>query len=133
MPGAPLSGGPWETQDHAALVLPLLSTTACSVAQFPGCGRVELGATWLHGLAGNPLYDYAVEQGLMSAKADQKGRLLHCARSRFYSTTRARRGAIERAWLGLSGQGHSMRMLYKSLGVCFLTPPTERCPVQRPR
>ena len=43
------------------------------LVQFPGCGRVELGATWLHGLAGNPLYDYAVEQGLMSSKADQKG------------------------------------------------------------
>ncbi len=45
-----------------------------SQRRLPGCGRVELGATWLHGLAGNPLYDYAVEQGLMSATADQKGR-----------------------------------------------------------
>ena len=40
---------------------------------------MELGATWLHGLAGNPLYDYAVEQGLMSATADQKGQAAEVA------------------------------------------------------
>ena len=32
-----------------------------------------MGATWLHGLEGNPLYAYAVEHGLMSSAAKQKG------------------------------------------------------------
>lgn len=34
---------------------------------------MELGATWLHGLKGNPLYAYAVEAGIMSPKAKQRG------------------------------------------------------------
>ncbi len=51
--------------------------------QLPGCGRVELGATWLHGLKGNPLYEYAVEAGIMSQTAKQKGALpAHCADTR---------------------------------------------------
>eukprot|EP00208_Stichococcus_sp_RCC1054_P004285 CAMPEP_0206141490 /NCGR_PEP_ID=MMETSP1473-20131121/13113_1 /ASSEMBLY_ACC=CAM_ASM_001109 /TAXON_ID=1461547 /ORGANISM="Stichococcus sp, Strain RCC1054" /LENGTH=529 /DNA_ID=CAMNT_0053536087 /DNA_START=104 /DNA_END=1693 /DNA_ORIENTATION=- len=38
-------------------------------AQLEGCGSVEMGATWLHGLAGNPLFDLAVQEGLMTRTA----------------------------------------------------------------
>jgi len=36
-------------------------------------GRVaELGANWIHGVLGNPLYEYAVQHGLLSSVPDQK-------------------------------------------------------------
>jgi hypothetical protein len=35
-----------------------------------------MGATWLHGLQGNPLYHYAVEKGIMSPHATQEGKLM---------------------------------------------------------
>ena len=34
--------------------------------QLPDAGRVELGATWLHGLKGNPMYELALQYGLMN-------------------------------------------------------------------
>ena len=33
--------------------------------QIEGCGKVELGATWFHGIVGNPLYEHAIQLGLM--------------------------------------------------------------------
>lgn len=57
-----------------------------SASQLQGCGRVEMGATWLHGLQGNPLYAYAVETGIMSPSATQKGKLFcGCATDRLLS------------------------------------------------
>ncbi|KAK9860346.1 hypothetical protein WJX84_005539 [Apatococcus fuscideae] len=38
---------------------------ACTL-QLPDTGRVELGATWLHGLKGNPMYELALQYGLMN-------------------------------------------------------------------
>lgn len=37
----------------------------CAVMQIEGCGKVELGATWFHGIVGNPLYEHAIQLGLM--------------------------------------------------------------------
>jgi len=34
--------------------------------QLEGCGKVELGATWFHGIVGNPLYEHAIQLGLMT-------------------------------------------------------------------
>ena len=34
--------------------------------QIEGCGKVELGATWFHGIVGNPLYEHAIRLGLMT-------------------------------------------------------------------
>ena len=34
-------------------------------SQLPSGTRVELGATWFHGIQGNPLYDIAVWEGLI--------------------------------------------------------------------
>ena len=34
--------------------------------QIAGLGRVEQGATWLHGLDGNPVYEAALAAGLMT-------------------------------------------------------------------
>lgn len=39
--------------------------------QLPDAGRVELGATWLHGLKGNPMYELALQYGLMNG-SEQK-------------------------------------------------------------
>jgi hypothetical protein len=33
--------------------------------QLPLSGPVELGATWFHGTKGNPVYDFAVRQGVV--------------------------------------------------------------------
>lgn len=55
--------------------------SALQCLQLPGCGRVEMGATWLHGLKGNPLYAYAVEKGIMLPNATQKGKPHVAARS----------------------------------------------------
>ena len=33
--------------------------------QLPSGAEVELGATWFHGIQGNPLYDIAVWEGLV--------------------------------------------------------------------
>ncbi len=38
---------------------------SCNV-QLEGCGKVELGATWFHGIVGNPLYEHAIQLGLMT-------------------------------------------------------------------
>lgn len=35
--------------------------------QLPVAGPVELGATWFHGTVNNPVYDFAVAQGIISA------------------------------------------------------------------
>ena len=46
-----------------------------ALMQVPGCGRVELGATWFHGIHGNPLYEHAVQLGLMQREtSDQSGK-----------------------------------------------------------
>ena len=37
----------------------------CTMMQIEGCGKVELGATWFHGIVGNPLYEHAIQLGLM--------------------------------------------------------------------
>lgn len=37
----------------------------CHTHPLPGCGVVELGATWFHGTVGNPAYDVAKSSGLM--------------------------------------------------------------------
>lgn len=37
---------------------------ACT-REIQGCGKVELGATWFHGIVGNPLYEHAVQLGIM--------------------------------------------------------------------
>ncbi|KAL0055945.1 hypothetical protein WJX82_006032 [Trebouxia sp. C0006] len=34
--------------------------------ELEGCGKVELGATWFHGIVGNPLYEHAIQLGLMT-------------------------------------------------------------------
>ena len=36
--------------------------------QLPDCGKVEYGATWFHGIEGNPLYEHAVRLGLLDRK-----------------------------------------------------------------
>lgn len=46
--------------------------------QLEGCGSVEMGATWLHGLAGNPLFDLAVQEGLMTRTAKPAGGVTCC-------------------------------------------------------
>ncbi len=51
-------------------------TAAARVAQLDGIGTVELGATWLHGLAGNLLFDLAVQEGMMSRNAKPAGESL---------------------------------------------------------
>ena len=33
--------------------------------QLGSCGLVELGATWLHGLRGSPVYELALQKGFM--------------------------------------------------------------------
>ncbi|KAK9862734.1 hypothetical protein WJX84_007407 [Apatococcus fuscideae] len=56
---------------HASLDVTLLESSqrvggrACTL-QLPDAGRVELGATWLHGLKGNPMYELALQYGLMN-------------------------------------------------------------------
>lgn len=35
--------------------------------QLPVAGPVELGATWFHGTIKNPVFDFAVKQGIISA------------------------------------------------------------------
>ena len=43
------------------------------VVAYCNLGRVaELGANWIHGVLGNPLYEYAVQHGLLSSVPDQK-------------------------------------------------------------
>ena len=43
--------------------------------QLPDGQKAELGATWLHGIHGHPVYNLAVEYGLMSAEPT-KGELI---------------------------------------------------------
>lgn len=38
------------------------------LVQLPDGQKAELGATWLHGIDGHPVYDLAVEYGLMPAQ-----------------------------------------------------------------
>ena len=46
--------------------------------QLPDAGRVELGATWLHGLKGNPMYELALQYGLMNgSERKQASEQLH--------------------------------------------------------
>ncbi|KAK9810120.1 hypothetical protein WJX72_005080 [[Myrmecia] bisecta] len=40
---------------------------ACT-AEFAGCGKVALGATWLHGLIGNPIFELAVQHGFLTGE-----------------------------------------------------------------
>ena len=35
--------------------------------------KVELGATWLHGIKGHPVYDLAVQYGLMDPHTSKGG------------------------------------------------------------
>lgn len=49
-----------------------------SRVQLPGCGLVEYGATWFHGIEGNPLYEHAVRFGLVDRK-EAEGQRKHCA------------------------------------------------------
>ena len=35
--------------------------------------KVELGATWLHGIKGHPIYDLAVQYGLMDPHTSKGG------------------------------------------------------------
>ena len=42
------------------------------ILQIPGCGKVELGATWFHGIHGNPLYEHAVQFGLINRDEAEK-------------------------------------------------------------
>lgn len=35
------------------------------VLSFPGGAKAELGASWIHGVLGNPLYELAVSKGLL--------------------------------------------------------------------
>ena len=37
-----------------------------------GQTRTELGANWIHGVLGNPLYEFAVQHGLLSSVPEQK-------------------------------------------------------------
>ena len=58
-----------------------LSTVSCfrptvsrPSVQLPSGGQVELGATWFHGIQGNPLYDIAVWEGLVrDLRGDRSG------------------------------------------------------------
>lgn len=47
--------------------------------QLPDCGRVEYGATWFHGIEGNPLYEHAVRLGLIDRKEAERERMLDAA------------------------------------------------------
>lgn len=42
-----------------------VTLTRIASSQLPSGARVELGATWFHGIQGNPLYDIAVWEGLI--------------------------------------------------------------------
>ena len=45
-----------------------------NLMQLPDGQKVELGATWLHGIQGHPVYDLALHYGLM-APHKKKGKL----------------------------------------------------------
>ncbi len=42
-----------------------MSEQRSPLPQLPSGAQVELGATWFHGICGNPLYDLAVWEGLV--------------------------------------------------------------------
>jgi len=42
-----------------------IQITACFL-QLPAAGPAELGATWFHGTEHNPVYDLAVEYGMVA-------------------------------------------------------------------
>jgi hypothetical protein len=42
--------------------------------QLEGCGAAELGATWLHGLKGHPVYQLALDRGLMDGAEKHRAR-----------------------------------------------------------
>ena len=44
--------------------------------ELDGLGRVELGATYFHGVVGNPLWDFAQEHKLEGLKPEPKGAFL---------------------------------------------------------
>ena len=43
-----------------------------AVMQLEACGAAELGATWLHGLRGHPVYELALQRGLMDGTEKHK-------------------------------------------------------------
>ena len=51
------------------------------VLQVAGLGRVEQGATWLHGLDGSPVYEAALAAGLMSGQERRVAGARHCRKS----------------------------------------------------
>ena len=50
---------------NSQCVLCLYPSKSFLSVQLPGVGKAELGATWLHGLDGNPIYETALRHGLM--------------------------------------------------------------------
>ena len=52
-------------------IFSLLDVRHVELMQVPGCGKVELGATWFHGIHGNPLYEHAVQLGLMNRETSE--------------------------------------------------------------
>ena len=71
--------------------------------QIPGLGRAELGATWLHGLDGNPIYETALSSGLMQGHERKIG-----------STSQACQRHI-------ALQKHCMNLEYPTLVDCLTT------------
>lgn len=45
--------------------------------QLGECGQVEYGATWFHGIDGNPLFEHAVRLGLIDRKEAESSSMYH--------------------------------------------------------
>ena len=45
--------------------------------QLGSCGQAELGATWLHGLRGSPVYELALQRGLMDGTEQKHAGMQH--------------------------------------------------------